>query len=169
MLLKILLIPGKITPYDTTVMKWRIWPRDVHMNFHMSNESMLSIMNFGRYDFIIRSGLLKTMIKNRWTPLIGSAVARFRRSLPLFACIEIHTRLLSWDEKYGYFEQKVIHKKKIAGVLYTKGLFRAPGRNVPMPEVFKSLNINPEKSPIPEFVKLWLAMERDPDINVIKI
>jgi acyl-CoA thioesterase FadM len=165
LLLNLIIKPGKLEISGTSITKGRVWPRDMDINFHLNNGSMMTLMDFGRYDFIIRGGLLKPMMKHKWKPMVGYSMLRFRRPLPPFAPFELHTKMLCWDEKYVYFEQTVFYKKKAAAVLYTMALFRVPGMNIPTSEIFNVLNINPKKPAIPKIIKQWRAMEIDAEIK----
>ncbi len=49
---------GRLGPLDESVLKLRVWPVDLDVNLHMNNGRYLSVMDLGRVDVILRTGLL---------------------------------------------------------------------------------------------------------------
>jgi len=64
------------------------------------------LMDIARVDFLLRCGLFRGVLRERWAVPVGSVHLRFRRSLKPFECFELHTRLLHWDERWFYFRQE---------------------------------------------------------------
>lgn len=153
--IKICIHPRKLSVHETSVISWRVWPWDIDINFHLNNGAMLTILDFGRFDYIARIGLLKLILFEKWKPVIGNSLIKFRKSVPLFAKFEIHTRVVCWDEKYVYFEQKVLHQKKVTGILYAAGLFRKQGLNVSPFEIIEKMGADVKTPPMPEIINLW--------------
>jgi acyl-CoA thioesterase FadM len=122
---------GPATPAEPMVLRFRTWPHDLDLNFHMNNGRYLTLMDLGRVQFMIRFGLFCTIVRKRWMPVIGAVHFRFRRSLSPFQKFELHTRILSWDEKWVYFEQKFMHKNELMAVGHVKGLIRDRNGNIP--------------------------------------
>lgn len=120
-------------------LNFRVLPNDLDTNFHMNNGRFLTIMDLGRTDFLLRSGLLAPTLKNRWMPVLGSAHFRFSKSLELFEKYQLVTKTVYWDEKWFYMEQSFIRQKKSKTEVVGKGIVRAlfKGRkgNVPPEEV----------------------------------
>ncbi|MDX2344473.1 MAG: acyl-CoA thioesterase, partial [Acidimicrobiia bacterium] len=80
----------------------RMCPR----NFMLSNNGRyLTHMDLGRVDLIVRMGVVSTLRKRRWAPVIASTWVRFHRSLRLFQRYELRSRVVSWDERWIYLEQ----------------------------------------------------------------
>jgi Thioesterase-like superfamily len=50
-------------------------------------------------------------------PVIGDALAKFRRDLKVFQTVEIHTRLLGWDERWGFLEHRFVREGRVIGVV----------------------------------------------------
>src|SRR4051812_35281882 len=90
---------GRLAVHGESVLRFRVMPGDLDINLHMNNGRYLSIMDLGRLDIILRSGIHRPMLRRRWTPLVGSETIRFRRSLTLFQRYELHSRLVGWDDK----------------------------------------------------------------------
>ena len=84
----------------------RVLPNDLDVNLHLTNSRYLLAMDVGRWDFSVRTGMWRVMHQRRWFPLLGSATLRFRKGLDPFQRYELSTRLVAWDEKWCWFEQR---------------------------------------------------------------
>ncbi len=140
----------------TSVLAFRVWPNDLDVNIHMNNGRFLSVMDLGRFDLTFRTGLGKAMLRNRWMPLVGGVTIRYRRSLDPFEAYELHTRLLGWDAKWFYLEQRFI---KGGGELAAEGvvraLFRGKDGNVAIAEVLDQMGYAGPDLPPSEDLRRW--------------
>src|SRR5665213_2837054 len=93
---------SRVQPLDETSLSFRVWPTDVDVLMHMNNGRYLTLMDLGRADGIIRSGVHSILKGRDWYPVVASEAIRFRESLPMFARFEIRTRSLGWDDKSFY-------------------------------------------------------------------
>ncbi len=115
---------------DECVLAFRVMPADLDINLHMNNGRYLQIMDLGRFDYIIRAGLFAEMRRRRWMPLVGSETIRFRRSLAPFRTYQLHTRLVYWDDKWFFFEQRFTARGELIASAMVKGLLRGREGNV---------------------------------------
>jgi hypothetical protein len=74
---------GKVQLFDTSVLRMRVMPNDLDLNGHVNNGRYFTLADLGRLDFVIRTGAARVAIANRAFPLIGDAVAKFRKDLKL--------------------------------------------------------------------------------------
>lgn len=116
---------------ETMTVQFRVWPTDLDINFHMTNSKYLSLMDLGRLDLMLGSGMMREVLKQRWGPVLSVASIRFRRQLNPFQKFSLHTRLIGWDEKWFYMEQRFETDRGVAATALTKGLFRGANGNVP--------------------------------------
>lgn len=151
---------GVLAPLGESVVPFRVWPFDVDLNLHMNNGRYLSLMDLGRLDLIIRVGLMREVRRRRWMPLVGSATIRYRRSLAPFQRYHLHTRIVGWDEKWFFIEQRFVSRGELVAVGFIKGLFRAPGGNVAPAQILSAVG-HPGPSPdLPIGVVAWQQAER---------
>jgi acyl-CoA thioesterase FadM len=121
---------GAAGPLDECVLTLRVMPGDLDINLHMNNGRYLQVMDLGRFDYIIRSGVFAPMRRRRWMPLVGSETIRFRRSLAPFQRYQLRTRLVYWDEKWFFFEQRFTARGELVASGMVKGLLRGREGNV---------------------------------------
>lgn len=131
--------PRLTLPLGPSRLRFRVWPHDLDTSLHMNNGRYWAIMDLGRADLLLRSGLWRPVLENRWTPVVASAQIRFRRELGPFQGFHLETRLLCWDESRFVMEHRVVtgDSTVAAHALVQAGLYdRARRRFVPVADLF---------------------------------
>lgn len=149
----------RIGMFETAVTKMRVWPNDLDMNLHMNNGRYLTLMDIGRFDLSWRTGLLQLALRRGWLPVIGSAHIMFRRSLKPFQKFALHTRMIWWDEKWFFIEQKFMVGDQLYCRALVRGIFRSKGRNIPIASIIQGLGTEEYYPEQPDLVRQWLALE----------
>ena len=145
-----------LEPLGTSVLAFRVWPNDLDVNVHMNNGRFLSVMDLGRFDLTFRTGLGRTMLRHRWMPLVGGITMRYRRSLDPFEAYTLHTRLLGWDAKWVYLEQRFFKRDgELAAEGVVRALFRGKAGNVSTAELLEGLGYEGPVPELPEAVRRW--------------
>ena len=121
---------GGLDPLAESVVTFRVMPGDLDINLHMNNGRYLTVMDLGRLDFIVRAWVWRPMLRQRWMPLVGSETIRFRRSLAPFRRFELRTRLVCWDDKWFYFEQRFTAGGELVASALVRGLLRGRQGNI---------------------------------------
>jgi len=159
LLLTILCKPGKLNFTDVSIIKWRVLPGDLDLNLHLNNGAALIIMDFGRHDLSLRSGCLRHIIKDKWRPIIGSSIIRFYKSLPPYAAFKLHSSIICWDDKWLYYEQKIIYNGECVGRALLKGIFRNSKGIIPPAEIASTLGFHSKSPKAPAVIQQWKEME----------
>lgn len=144
-------------PEDASELTFHVWFHDLDTSLHMNNGRYLTLMDLGRFDIIARSGLLKSLIRHRWTPIASAISIVYRRELRLFQKFRLETRLLCWNETFVVMEQTFFivggprHGEMSARALFKGGLYdRAMRRFVPTNVLMQSIGSDiksPEATP----------------------
>lgn len=148
----------RLQPLDTSVLALRVWLNDLDVFGHMNNGRYPSIMDLGRLDLITRIGLSKAMVRQRWFPLVAASSLRFRRPLQPFQRYELHTRMVCWDEKWFYLEQRFQRGDQLIAIGWIKGLIRGPRGNIATANVMAEIGYDGASPPMPAKVQRWEAM-----------
>ncbi len=93
-------------------LEFAVQPTDLDLFLHMNNGRYFSIMDLGRLDLFIRTGLLDALKKEGFSVTVAAETLRFRRSLKLFQRFILETRILGWDEKSILLEQRFLRQEK---------------------------------------------------------
>jgi len=95
-------------PRQASVLAFRVWPHDLDPSIHMNNGRYLTLMDLGRTDVLIRSGLWREVLRHKWTPIASAVTIRFQRELRPFQRFRLETRLSCWDASLVVMEQTFI-------------------------------------------------------------
>ncbi|WP_407343863.1 acyl-CoA thioesterase [Pengzhenrongella phosphoraccumulans] len=139
----------------------RVLPNDLDLLRHMNNGVYLSLMDLGRVDMLVRTGVHDAVSARGWYPVVVGESIRFRRSLQLWERFEIITRVLGWDDRVVYLEQ-VFERRSAAGepevvaeaIVAARFLARTGG-GVPAPDVAEAFGADRESPILPEEVTAW--------------
>jgi acyl-CoA thioesterase FadM len=149
----------RLHPLSESVLHLRVLPNDLDLNLHMNNGRYLSIMDLGRLDLLIRTDLFKALVDHRWQPLVGTANIRYKQSLMPFQKYRLRTKVIGWDEKWFYIEQRFDRGNRTIAVALVKAVFRGPRKNISPDDTLKLIHVNIDPPQMPDKILKWLSME----------
>lgn len=150
----------RLGPLDESVIRLRVLPNDLDTNLHLNNGRYLTLMDLGRVDLLLRLGVVREMRRRRWGGVVASATVRFRRPLNLFQRFDLHSRLVCWDDRWFYMEQRFTRGGETAAVAIVKARFvAADGRRLAPAEVVAATRHAMESPPMPPGVRGWVEAE----------
>ncbi len=115
---------SRVDLLSTTRVSLRAWPSDLDLNFHVNNGRYLALADIGRIHWFVRTGVLGVARRRQAFPVVGDALARFRRDLKAFESFEIHTRLIGWNQKWGFLEHRFVRHDRVIGLVAVRGMFK---------------------------------------------
>jgi hypothetical protein len=80
------------------------WPTDIDPFLHMNNSKYLRKMDYGRYDFFVRSGIIKPFRRRNIHSVVTACVIQYRREVRVLTLLKIETKIVWVDEKSIYFQ-----------------------------------------------------------------
>ena len=144
-----------VLPQQISHLNFRVWPHDLDLAAHMNNGRYLTLMDLGRLDVLVRSGLWRALIKNKWTPIASAVSIRYRRELRPFQKFRLETRLATWDATLVVMEQTFVivggarDGQVAARALFKGGLYDRRARAfVPIAQLMETIGVSAE-SPSP--------------------
>lgn len=144
---------------DLSALGFRVMPHDLDINVHMNNARYMALMDLGRFDLVIRTGLWRRVLKDGWQAVIGGAVVRYRRPLRPFQRLVLSTRVLCWDEKWIYIEHRIDSGGIPACLTVVRGAFLKRGQIIPPSEVAAQLNFIEPAPVVPLWTAQWRALD----------
>ncbi|QEL23138.1 thioesterase [Bosea sp. F3-2] len=153
-------------PGEASLLPFRVWFHDLDTSLHMNNGRYWALMDLGRLDLMLRSGLWRAVLRHRWLPVVNAGTIRFRREMRLFRPFRVETKILCWSENWLVMQHRMLMRGRDGGeivaavalvraALYDKGA-RA---YVPVTRLLGEIGIGVESSePSPE-VAAFLASE----------
>jgi acyl-CoA thioesterase FadM len=146
---------------EEDILKMRVLPTDIDINFHMNNARYLSVMDYARMHLLARNRLLGHILRSRWQPLVGATWVTYRRSLPLFAAYSLSSRLVCWDDRWFYIEQTFTSREGLAALGWIKGVLRDARGVVDPRKVIEAVAPGTVSPPIPEAITTWNDLTRE--------
>jgi acyl-CoA thioesterase FadM len=134
---------------------FRVWPNDCDMNLHLNDGRYLTFMDLGRVQLLAQIGLMGELWRRRWAPVLSAAEIGFIRPVQPFQKFSLITRLLTWDDKYFYMEQKFESGGRLCVVALVKGLFLHRRERVESRAVPAALDLDQAAPDMPEVVRHW--------------
>lgn len=136
---------------DTTTIALRVWPNDLDPNIHVNNGRYLTLADLGRMHWFFRAGLYNVARKQKALPVVGDAIAKFRRELRAFEKFTIDSRLIGWDRKWGFLEHRFKRHGRVLGVVAIRGIFKGPEGPVEPAVFLAELARDQVSPPLPEW------------------
>jgi acyl-CoA thioesterase FadM len=97
---------------DVSRLSFRVWPHDLDTSLHMNNGRYWTLMDQGRTDIMIRSGLWRSILRHGWVPVVSAGQIRFRRELRPFQPFTLETRILTWSEGHVVMEHRLVSRAR---------------------------------------------------------
>lgn len=145
--------------FEESRVAFRVLPNDCDVNFHLNNGRYLSFMDLGRVHLVAQIGLLAVILRKRWRAALAAAEINFIRTLAPLQKFELVTRLVTWDEKYAYLEQRFEAGGVLCAHAFVKGLFLDRNGRVPSAAVAAALGYAGAPPPMPEELRIWAELD----------
>jgi len=143
---------------DVSVVKDRVWLTDIDELRHMNNGVYLGLLDHARLDLMVRSGTWKKLRDAGVYPVVTAQTVAYRKSLEFGQAFEIHSRIIGYDDKSVFMEQRVIRRGEIFARAYVIGRFlRDKGGVAAITEVGEIVGVDVAQYPVPEWMLEWAA------------
>ena len=144
---------------EESVLALRVWPGDIDVFPEMNNGRQLTVMDLGRFDLGMRTGLMRVAHSKRWGFTVAGTSMRYRHRLRIFTRFTLHSRLVGHDKRWFYFLQE----NRCGGRVFSSALIRAAVTSraglVPVDEVLEALGSGQWNPPFPEWVQAWIEAD----------
>jgi acyl-CoA thioesterase FadM len=132
---------SKVQATQTTSLSFRVWISDIDISV-MNHAAILTVMEVGRIDFMIRTNFFKIANKNKWYFPSQALTVQYYRPLKVFQKAKLLTRISYVDKKWIYLEQKIIRNGKVISACLVKSTIKKGRETVPTSEILKILGIH---------------------------
>jgi acyl-CoA thioesterase FadM len=155
-------------PKGVSVLHFRVWPHDLDLSLHMNNGRDLTIMDQGRIDIMLQSGMWRSVLAHKWTPIASAIKIRFRREMRLFQGFRLETRLVAWVGDNVVMEQVFVleggprSRQVAAHMLFKGGLYdRAEKKFVPISRLMEEAGVTVQQPPLSPEVEAFLKADEE--------
>ena len=153
-------------PDEASVLPFRVWFHDLDTSLHMNNGRYWTLMDLGRTDLVLRSGLWRAILRHRWVPVVNAGTIRFRREMRLFRPFRLETRILCWSETWLVMQHRILMQGRdgaqiVAAVALVRAAIydRKARAYIPVSRLLAEIGVTAQSpAPSPE-VEAFLASE----------
>ncbi|MEO0946349.1 MAG: acyl-CoA thioesterase [Pseudomonadota bacterium] len=149
----------KLNVEETHLETLRVWPWDIDVFMELNNGRMLTLMDLGRFGYFIRNGITTKLSKNGWYGTVAGTAVRYRRRITVFQKLELHTRVLGWDERFTYIDQSFWRGEECCAQAVIRTAIADGKGIVPTEQVAELLGYPKESPPLPDWVQAWAKAE----------
>jgi acyl-CoA thioesterase FadM len=117
-------------PDGAVACRFRVLPWDVGIAA-LKSDRYFSVADAAQFDFAIRVGLLRPLVREgvRWVNL--AQACRFERPLRLFQAFAVHTRVMCVDARHAYVSHRFesaghVHAEVLVKVKFKSGRLTVP-------------------------------------------
>ena len=148
---------SKLKINDASRIDLRVLPSDLDVYNHMNNGVFLTLMDLGRYDQGLRTGIWQIWNKKGWYPIAVNSTISYRKSLEPWPKFTLETKVIGWDEIAYYIEQRFVRDGEIYAKAIMRGRFLKRSWGILTPdEVMEGSGGWPGETPVvPEWILRW--------------
>jgi acyl-CoA thioesterase FadM len=142
--------------HDVARLRMRVLPNDLDVLRHVNNGVYFSLMDLGRLDLLVRSGVWAEFQRRGFYPVVASETVTFRRSLQPWQRYELQTRIVGYDERAVYIEHRFVVGGEVYATAHVRGRFlKRTGGTVGIAELAAVVGVDPEALPVPGWLAAW--------------
>ncbi len=145
----------KIYVGDESVLPMRVGLVDIDPFMELNNGRHLTLMDFGRFDLAMRSGLMKVVKDNKWGLAVAGASVRYRHRLKYRQKFNLHSHLVGYDDKWFYFHQKTVSNGKIHSAALVRTAVTSKDGIVNSKKVLITMGYTDISYNVPDWVLAW--------------
>jgi len=149
----------RLSPLGESRVRFTVLPGDLDLNGHMNNGRYLTVMDLGRVDLLLRTGVVGAMRRNRWSGVVASVAIRYRRALNPFQRYELGTRLIGWDDRWFFMEQRFTRGGELCAYGIVKVQFAGRAGRVAPQLMADAIHPGAESPVFPRAVRDWQEAE----------
>lgn len=148
----------KLAIHDVGRLELRVLPTDLDVLGHVNNGVYLSLMDLGRQDLMQRSGAWTALSSRGYYPVAASETISFRRSLQPWQRFTLETRIVGYDAKSVFVEQRFVRRGELCAKGFVKARFlKRSGGPVTLHELADATGADPSEVELPEWLSRWSA------------
>lgn len=135
-------------------------PWDLDPWMELNNGRTLTLYDLGRVPFSDRIGIHKALAAQGWGMTVAGSSVRYRRRIRVFQKVQMHTRLLGWDQRFLYIEQSMWRQGEALNHLLIRAATTGPQGIIAPARLIAAMGHGDLPSPaLPDWVAGWIAAD----------
>ena len=137
----------------------RIWPWDLDPWRELNNGRTLTLFDLGRIPMSVRMGFDKVAKATGWGITVAGNSTRYRRRVTMFQQVTQISRVVGWDDRFGYIEQSFWRGEECTSHMLLRYAFISKAGMVKPYEVIAALGYPTQSPPLPDWITAWIAAD----------
>lgn len=134
----------------------RAWPIiDVDVT-RMMVHAITRALALGRYQLVFGSEFRNFAFKHRWFPATVAEITQIYKSIPIFSKITISSKIICWNDRRFYAEQKILVGNQVHVRSLIEGVMGGPNGFMNPITVFSALGVHRDSPPISQEIESWV-------------
>ena len=138
---------------------FRVMPWDSDNFITLYNGLYFSFMDWTRWEFVTRLGMVKDFKKRGWHISIGSQKFLYRRPIKVFTKVKVSAEFF-WDEKWFYAKQIFTVKEKIVAIGYVRLTTLSRSGFISPQESLEAISQPTQSREIPKEISEWIKADK---------
>jgi len=143
----------------THISHHRCWPWDLDPWRELNNGRTLTLYDLGRIPLGQRTGLHKALVTNGWGMTVAGNTTRYRKRVRVFDRLEMHSRVLGWDHRFFYMEQRMWNGTDCTSHMLLRSAVTSKAGIVPPDQMLTALGLSVQSPALPDWVQAWIAAD----------
>jgi len=123
---------------------------------HVNNGVFLSMMDLGRVDLMIRTGVWKKLMGSGFYPVVAAQTITYRKSLQWRQRFVLETRMAGYHDRALFVEQRFVVDGEIYARAFVKARFlKRAGGTVSVEELNAIAGMDLTQLPLESWVRRW--------------
>ncbi len=139
----------------TTTRQFRVWPHDMDFNIHLTAARYLSFGDVGRLGWMLENQFLWRFLSRGYQAVINAQEITYIREFKPFAKVTLEIQLISWDQKYIYFEQRYYCGDRLYAIGHVRSAMLQGRKVVPPQATFDRLGFDVTSPIETDTIKHW--------------
>ena len=144
--------------FDAVDSGFRVGLTDIDLNLHLNNARYLKYMDLSRLEHMLATGLLWRMIRARCNSVVANTEISYIRELRTWQKFSASARIVGWDEKYFYYEQRFESEGRLCTHAFIRLASLHGGKSIPVAQVMDRMGLDAVSPELPAPVLLWRDM-----------
>ena len=145
--------------FEPHVSTHRIWPWDLDPWRELNNGRTLTLFDLGRIPMSVRMGFEKVAKAKGWGITVAGNTTRYRKRLTVFQKVTQISRVVGWDDRFGYIEQSFWRGDECTSHMLLRYAFISKAGMVKPYEVIAALGYPTESPAMPDWITAWIVAD----------
>jgi acyl-CoA thioesterase FadM len=127
-------------PLKVIEASYQVMPWDCDLNFHLTNAKYPALLDLTRVRYFLAIGMMPLVAKQKWGVVVSSQTITYIREIKPFKKMTTEVKVIHWDRKYLYTEDRFLVDGKIHAKALTRLAFLKSGRVASFSRLLKEID-----------------------------